>query len=100
MHQRVREEVELLRRQYSELRHGDQLDWVLIPELILPRDRFNKATTRILFRIPVGYPQTGPDNFFVDSDLRLKDSSTPPAFNSGSQSSSGVALVEGDWGWF
>jgi hypothetical protein len=100
MHERVREETELLRAQFPDLRHGDQLDWVLIPELALPPGRFNKASTKLLFRIPVGYPQTGPDNFFVDADLRLKNGSTPPAFNGGSQSSSGPAPVEGSWGWF
>ncbi len=100
MHERVRQEIELLKRQFPDLRHGDQLDWVLIPELVLPAGRFNKASTKVLFRIPVGYPQTGPDDFFVDGDLRLKDGTNPPAFNPGSQSSSGPAPVEGNWGWF
>lgn len=77
MHQRVREEIELLKKQFRDLEHGDQLDWVLIPELVLPDGRFNKASTKVLFKIPVGYPQTGPDNFFVDADLRLKDGSNP-----------------------
>jgi hypothetical protein len=100
MHDWVRKEIELLKRQFPDLKHGDQLDWVLIPELVLPPGRFNKDATKLLFRISVGYPQTGPDNFFVDSDLRLKGGSTPPAFNAGSQSSSGPAPIEGDWGWF
>jgi hypothetical protein len=100
MHQRVREEIELLKRQFPDLQHGDQLDWVLIPELVLPAGRFNKERTKLLFRIPVGYPQTGPDNFFVDVDLRLKDGSNPPAFNPNRDSSSGPAPTSGDWGWF
>lgn len=100
MHARVREEIELLKWQFPELRHGDQLNWVLIPELVLPAGRFNQVTTKILFSIPAGYPQTGPDNFFVDADLRLHDGTNPPAFNAGSQSSSGPALIEGSWGWF
>ena len=100
MHQRVREEIELLKRQFPDLQHGDQLDWVLIPELVLPAGRFNKERTKLLFRIPIGYPQTGPDNFFVDIDLRLKDGSNPPAFNPNRDSSSGPAPVPGDWGWF
>ena len=100
MNERVREEIELLMKQIPELRHGDQLEWVLIPELVLPEGRFNKPSTKVLFKIPVGYPQTGPDNFFVDADLRLKGGANPPAFNLGSQSSSGPAPVEGQWGWF
>lgn len=99
MHQRVRDEIELLKKQSSDLQHGDQLDWVLIPELVLPPGRFNKNKTKLLFRIPVGYPQTGPDNFFVDVDLRLKDGTNPPAFNPNRESSSGPAPDSGDWGW-
>jgi len=100
MHQRVSEEIELLRKRFPNLQHGDQLDWVLLPELVLPAGRFNKEQTKVLFRIPAGYPQTGPDNFFVDGDLRLKDGSIPPAFNIGSNSASGEAPVADDWGWF
>ena len=77
-----------------------QLDWVLIPGLVLPVGRFNKERTKLLFRIPVGYPQTGPDNFFVDVDLRLKDGSAAAAFNANKESSSGPASVSGEWGWF
>lgn len=100
MNERARQEIELLKGQYPSLRHGDQLDWVLIPELVLLLGRFNKAGTQVLFRIPVGYPQTGPDNCFVDGDLRLKDGTNPPAFNPGPESSSGRAPIEGTWGWF
>ena len=100
MHERVRQEIELLQRQFPELRYGEQLDWVLIPQLSLPAGRFNKTVTRLLFKIPIGYPQTGPNNFFVDADLRLKDGNPPPAFNVGPQSSSGAAPVKSDWGWF
>lgn len=100
MQQRVREEIRLLTSQWPDLLHGDQLDWVLISELVLPTGRFNKERTKLLFRIPVGYPQTGPDNFFVDADLRLKDGSTPPAFNPNRDSSAGPAPLPGDWGWF
>ena len=34
-----------------------------------------------MFALPIGYPQTGPDNFFVEVDLRLANGSPPPAFN-------------------
>lgn len=100
MHERVRAEVELLRKRYLALEHGDQFTWVLIPVYPLPPGRFNKNETRLLFAIPVGYPNTGPDNFFVDVNLRLTDGGTPPAFNPNSNSSTGIAPVPGDWGWF
>lgn len=100
MHLRLRQEVELLKQQFPNLRHGEQFQWVLIPELTLPSGRFNRSTATILFSIPTGYPQTGPDNFFANVDLRLVDGGMPPAFNPGSQSSNGNAAIDGDWGWF
>jgi len=100
MQTRTIQEIELLKVQFPGLLHGEKFDWVIIPELILPEGRFNRAMATTLFAIPVGYPQTGPDNFFINADLLLKDGSVPPAFNAGSQSSSGPAPVVGDWGWF
>jgi len=100
MHERVFAEVELLRKKYPALEHGEQFNWVLIPMYPLPPGRFNKNETRLLFAIPIGYPNTGPDNFFVDVNLRLKDGGTPPAFNPNANSSTGSAAVPGDWGWF
>jgi len=100
MQSRIIQEIELLKSQFLDLRHGDKFDWALIQELRLPPERFNRSRVMILFVIPVGYPQTGPDNFFTDADLRLKEGPMPPAFSRGSQSSSGTAPIEGNWGWF
>lgn len=99
MHERVREEIELLKQKYPDLQHGEQMNWVLIPQYPLPA-HYNKSHTRLLWRIPVEYPQTAPDDFFVDVDLRLKDGNPPPSFNPNSSSSSGTAPVPGSWGWF
>lgn len=100
MHDRVQAEVQLLRQKYSQLQHGERLDWVLIPVFALPSGRFNKNETPLLFALPVGYPNTGPDNFFVDVSLRLKDGGPPANFNLNPNSSSGAAPVAGEWGWF
>lgn len=100
MHLRVTEELSVIRKRFPDLEHGDQFDWVVVPVFPLPQGRFNKSATKLLFRIPPGYPQTGPDNFFVDGDLRLASGQMPPAFNSGSNSSSGAAPIKGEWGWF
>lgn len=99
MYERVIEELELLKQKYPRLQYGDQINWALIPEFQLP-DRFNKTQTQLLWVIPPGYPQTAPDNFFVDVDLRLKDGSNPASFNLNANSSSGIAPVPGNWGWF
>lgn len=100
MEGRVKQEIAMLREQHQSLEHGEKFDWVLIPTFQLPSDRFNASHTKLLFRLPSSYPQSGPDNFFVDATLRLKDGSKAPAFNEGSESSSGPAPIPGCWGWF
>jgi len=100
VHERVKEEIDLLKRQFPKLEHGEKLDWVLLPDMALPDGRFNRATTPVMFLVPASYPQCGPDNFFVDLGLRLKDGANPPAFNANGQSSTGPAPVAGQWGWF
>jgi hypothetical protein len=100
MHERVKQEIAILKRNFPDLQHGDQLDWVLISKYQLPDGRFNRDFGQILWKIPIGYPQIGPDDFFTDSDLRLNDASMPPSFNIGSNSSAGPAPIPGNWGWF
>jgi hypothetical protein len=97
---RVVREIELVREKHPKLQHGDQLNWVLIPDYPLPSGRFTKVRARLLFLIPVGYPNTGPDNFFVDGDLRLAGGGTPPGMNPGPQSNTGMAPVGDNWAWF
>ena len=100
MHTRVAEEIAILRERYPELQHDEQFRWVMLPDVALPPGRFNKERTRLLFNIPPSYPSAGPDNFFVDGDLKLKDGSNPPGLNLGANSGSGSAAVEGNWSWF
>ena len=100
MHERVASEINMLKQRYPLLQHGDNLSWVLILDFSLPQGRYNKERTKLLFSIPTSYPSAGPDNFFTDGDLRLKDSSMPPSFNLGPNSSSGAAPIPGDWAWF
>jgi len=98
MTQRFQDELALVRQRYPGAQNGE--NWVLIPSYTLPVGRFNLATTPLMFIVPVGYPSTGPDNFFVDVNLRLLDGSMPPAFNANSNSSTGPAPIGGNWGWF
>jgi hypothetical protein len=100
MHQRVVEELERLKMRFPEIKSGDQLNWFLIPLFPLPEGRFEQADTPLLVVIPPGYPNTGPDNFFVRQDLRLKGGGSAAAFNANNNSSSGPAPMPGDWGWF
>lgn len=100
MHERVLAEIELVREKCPSILHGEDLNWVLVPDYPLPEGRYNRERTRVLLTIPPGYPNTGPDDFFVDGDLKLKDGGQPPSLNAGPDSSSGRAPVDGDWAWF
>lgn len=100
MHERVSGEIKMLKQRYPLLQHSDNLSWIFIPDFILPTNRYNKERTKLLFLIPASYPNGGPDNFFIDNDLRLKDGNMPPAFNLGPNSSAGSAPIPGDWAWF
>jgi hypothetical protein len=100
MEARIQEELRLLRRSHPKIEHGPKGEWVKIPDFPLPAGRFNQTHTTLLFKLPSSYPQTGPDNFFVDVGLRLKDGSNPPAFNANAKSSTGPAPIPGAWGWF
>jgi hypothetical protein len=99
MYERVQQEIDFLKIKFPTLKYGDQLNWVIISGYPLP-DLYNKSHTQLLWNILPGYPQTAPDDFFVDGDLRLKNGNPPPNFNQGPNSSSGPAIVPGDWGWF
>ena len=98
MRERLEQEFALLRSDYEGAQLGD--NWVLLPQYILPPGRFNLEETPLLFAIPLGYPNTGPDNFFVNVRLRLNNGEPPAAFNTNASSSSGPAPVPGEWGWF
>jgi hypothetical protein len=100
MHERVRQEIELLRQKYPQLQYGEKLEWIHILDFLLPTDRYNLERSPVAFLIPAGYPNTGPDNFFADSGLKLKSGANPPNFNLGVASSAGQLALSGNWGWF
>ena len=43
---------------------------------------YNKATTELLVKVPVSYPNGRPDMFWVDEDLLLKDGRCPKSADS------------------
>ena len=94
MKDRVIKEIELLRKKYTSLQHGENYDWVMMPDFSLP-DGWDRKQTRLLFLIPATYSHTAPDNFYVDAGLRLKNGSMPQNYSEGA----GVP-VGGNWGCF
>ena len=100
MSERRQQEIELLRLKFPKLQHDPGFTWVMLQGFPLPKGRFNRDVTTVLFMLPTGYPVTGPDNFAVEAELRIADGSMPPAFNLGNTTSSWTVPVPGAWGWF
>lgn len=68
--ERRRREIDLLRKRYGEVEHGDNIDWILFKSFQLPPG-WNRENTELLIVIPPGYPITPPDNFHVRNGLRI-----------------------------
>ena len=83
MERRLRE-VEMLRKRYSRVEHGPNLDWLMFKEFPLPAG-WDRESTDILVLIPPGYPETPPDNFYVPNGLRLQSNTVPGNFAEGQE---------------
>jgi hypothetical protein len=77
---RIQYEVALAALRYSRTHSADFDDeagsWVMIKDFPLP-EGYNYETTDILVLLPPNYPQTPPDWFYVDDNLRLADGRRP-----------------------
>lgn len=76
MQDRIKQELEMLSKQYGDLEVGENLDYVIIKEFSLS-DKWNREVTEIFFAIPAGYPSVKPDNFSVTAGLKTKDGRVP-----------------------
>lgn len=94
MQERVIQEIALLRERYPNLVHGQDCDWVMIPDFPLP-DGYNRKATKLMFLIPATYPHTGPDCFYVEVGLRLSNGNMPSNYNEHMD-----VPVGGSWGYF
>lgn len=70
MLERREREIELVEARFGELEIADDYSWFTIRRYELPTG-WNKTATQILVLLPPGYPETPPDNFYADLDLRL-----------------------------
>lgn len=73
-------EIELLKRKYGELEHGEDHDWVIFKRFPLPPG-WCKEFTELLVVIPPGYPTTPPDNFFVGNGLKTSRGASPENYS-------------------
>ena len=70
MIERRKREIELVEVTFGELGIAEDYSWFVIPNYTLPAG-WNKPSTAILILLDPGYPETPPDNFYADFDLRL-----------------------------
>jgi hypothetical protein len=97
MNDRIKEELELLRRNYSEVEYIDSGQWVKIKDYPIPQGLpWNRQTTDVCFQIPVGYPGTPPYGFYVAAGI-LYDGSPPNNYQEPAQNS---PPFQGVWGLF
>ena len=94
MQDRIIQEIALLKERYPALEHGENYDWVMIPDFSLP-DGYNRKAAKLMFLIPNTYPLTAPDCFYVDVGLRLTDGNMPSNYNEEMK-----VPVGGNWGYF
>lgn len=78
--QRIAYEVALAAIRYSASKSADYDDesggWVVIKDFPLPPG-YNYTHTDVLILLPSNYPQTPPDWFYVDDNLRLASGAKP-----------------------
>lgn len=102
MDDRLLEEIALVQRRFGEVEVGPGGDWLILAGVDLPSG-WSKARTRVLIRMPGGYPTTPPDNFWADEDLRLADGGLPGASSPNQPMGNGTWLLfsyhveQSDW---
>jgi hypothetical protein len=97
MNDRIKEELELLRRSYSNIEYSDVGQWVKISDYPIPAGGlWNRQTTDACFQIPLGYPVTPPYGFYVTSGI-LCGGNPPNSYQEPAQNS---PPFQGTWGFF
>jgi hypothetical protein len=76
--EQLAQEAEALRAEgYGvDLTEAESFAHLVLHSYPLPRG-YNKATTELLLKIPLSYPNGRPDMFWVDEDLLLKNGRCP-----------------------
>ncbi len=74
LRRRIRLEAAQLAGAYPGLRIADDDSWIIIPEFRLPAG-WEPTRTTVLVVVPVTYPESAPDGFFLGSRLQRHDHS-------------------------
>lgn len=80
MDDRIRQEIELLKKEYPNLewKTKDEIVWIRIPEYRILKNLWNKDSVSVCFQIPPGYPGNAPYGFHVEDGLRVKETDQKP----------------------
>ena len=73
---RILQEVELVRRDFSEVEVTPDFLHILVRNFPLPPGVFNRSSTTFLIVVTAAFPTAPPDNFFVDAGLRTASGET------------------------
>lgn len=98
MDHRITQEIELLKKEYPDVesKSKDEIVWILIPNFPISQNIWNKDKTSICFQIPSGYPGNPPYGFYVEGELRVKDTEEKPE----SYEEPAETPFNGTWGKF
>ena len=97
MNDRIKQELELLKKEYPNLEFKEEGQWIFLPEYRLPIDIWNKDSTAVCFQIPAAYPGEAPYGFFIHSDLVTKDTNEKPT---NAYTDPATTSFDGSWGKF
>jgi hypothetical protein len=71
MNERIKQELELLRKRYAGLEYRDDGQWVRIPGYTLP-EGWNRSSTDVVFQIRPDYPGAPPYGIYVPAGIMFK----------------------------
>lgn len=74
--ERLEAELPLVRKRYGDISVADDLSWLIVERFPVPAG-WSATETSVLIQLPPGYPTAPPDNFGVDSELRLQGDRKP-----------------------
>jgi hypothetical protein len=95
MEERIKKELDLLRKRYPDLEYREDGHWIRIPAYSLPAG-WNRSSTDVAFQIPVGYPGTPPYGIYVPAGLMFKGNKP----NNYQEPAQNQPPFEGSWGIF
>jgi hypothetical protein len=97
MDERIKAEIELLRRRYPDVEYIDNGQGVRIKNYPIPPNLgWNRQATDVCFEIPSGYPGVPPYGFYVPAGI-LVNGAKPDSFTEPSQKK---PPFEGTWAQF